>query len=182
MSTSENNINDSDKEFNLSDSIKKQSRLAEVARNLLIFLLLAGVIAASFWLSFLLGRRILAPVKKMPQEKIEMAIPEPPESIAGLQAIEEVEAVIEKPKPAPQKKSYPRTSGRYYKVQAGYFNVKSNAYNLAKKLRLSGFETYIKKIGRGWRVQVGAFRGKTRAQNLKSALRAKGFEAAIVYE
>lgn len=165
---------------------KRKSGFAGLIKNLLLFLLLAGVIVASFWISFHLGKRILVPVKKIPEHKIEVAIPEPPPSIAAMQSLEEVSPpAVEKPepKPEPEPELEPKVETKhYYKVQAGVFSQKNNAVEFAKKLRASGFETYIKKVCKGWRVQVGAFSKKARAQHLQNTLKAKGFKSIVIYE
>ncbi|MEE8638070.1 MAG: SPOR domain-containing protein [Candidatus Margulisiibacteriota bacterium] len=167
---------------------KRKSGFAGLIKNLLLLLLLAGVIVASFWISFHLGKRILVPVKKIPERRIEVAIPEPPPSIAAMQRLEEVmieelekeepaEVVVAKPKPKPKAGAI-----HYYKVQAGVFSEKNNAIGFAKKLRASGFETYIKKVSKGWRVQAGAFFKKAQALHLQNSLNAKGFKSVIVFE
>ncbi len=166
-------------------------------KNLVLFVVLVAIIGASFWVSFLLGKRILVPVKNIPDQKIQVDIPEPPPSIAALQDVEELgldDEEFSKTTPttikkAPVKKTistrtYPVSSGgtRYYKVQAGYFSSRSSALSLASKLRASGFSTYVRKIGSGWRVQAGAYYTKTYAQNLQRSLKKKGFNSTLIYE
>jgi cell division septation protein DedD len=169
---------------------KRKSGFAGLIKNFLLLLLLAGIIVASFWVSFHLGKRILVPVKKIPERRIEVAIPEPPPSIAAMQRLEEVmieelekeeqaSVVVAKPKPKPKPKA---GAIHYYKVQAGVFSEKNNAVGFAKKLGASGFETYIKKVSKGWRVQVGAFFKKAQALDLQNTLNAKGFKSIIIYE
>ncbi len=172
--------------------IPPPNKFLKFIKGLFLFLLLIALIVGSFWVSFHLGRRILAPVKKKPAQKIEVTIPEPPPSIAGLQSLEELEtleAAVKKevPEPEPEVEKpkttvyYPEAQ-KYFKVQAGFFHIKSNALNLAKKIESNGFDTYVKKLSQGWRVQVGAFISKTRALNRMNALKQKGFTAIIVYE
>jgi cell division septation protein DedD len=164
-------------------------------KHLFVFILLVGVIVASFWVSFNLGRRLLVPVKELPARKIEVAIPEPPPSIAALQEFEEIVLVEEEEesKPASEpiapkatepkaKKDSAAGATKYYKVQAGVFAEKANADSLAKKLRTNGFDTYIRKVSKGWRVQVGAFIGKKWALNLQQSLKARGFQSMVIYE
>ncbi|MDD5382569.1 MAG: SPOR domain-containing protein, partial [Candidatus Margulisbacteria bacterium] len=162
---------------------EEPSRAAPLVKNLLIFLLLVVVIIASFWVSFQLGKKILVPVKK-PEAKIEVAIPEPPPSIAGLQKAgllsKEAEQVA---KPTAEKRvCAPAAVGKYYKVQAGFFVVKTNANNMVSKLKSQGFDAFIVKLGRGWRVQAGAFKSKKYALERQRALKAKGFDSALVCE
>ncbi|NQT29456.1 MAG: SPOR domain-containing protein [Candidatus Saganbacteria bacterium] len=180
-----------DEDSKLLSEIRGENSAMAFFKKALLFLLLVGIIIASFWVSFQLGKKILVPVKKMPKTQVAIIIPEPPPNIAALQAIEgieEVEAVKAPPKEAVKTVAvksttyYPTASPKYYKVQAGYFLVKSNADNLAKKIKGNGFDTYVKRVGRGWRVQVGAFNRKSQALSVDRALTAKGFESIIVYE
>lgn len=175
--------------INPSENFQAKEKGSSRIRNFLIFLVLIGVVASSFWISFQLGKRILIPIKKIPERRIEVAIPEPPPSIKALQELERImtpEAGKKKPaavavKPVPVKKTM-AIKPVYYKVQAGVFVDKVNAQALADKVRASGFEVYLKKISTGWRVQVGAFRSKSEAEALQNALIGKGFKSRIIYE
>lgn len=159
----------------LTEKTKRENKFLRFMGSFLIFLLLLGVIVASFWISFTLGSRILVPARKLPERGIEVPIPEPPPEIAGLQKRVEVST-------GEAEKTI------VYKVNAGFFVNKSDASRLAEKLNASGFETCIKKVddpamvGKGWRVQVGAFKSKANALNLQRSLKAKGFESTLVYE
>ncbi len=171
-----------------------------IIKSVLLFVLLIGIIVSSFWVSFLLGKRILVPVKKIPERRFEVVAPVGQPTPAALQRLEEVmleeeeraaaqeEAVAEKtepvktaePKPVAEKPS--TGSKHYYKVQAGVFSDRENALALAERLQTNGFATYTKKVTNGWRVQVGAFYKKSQAQHLQSSLSTKGFESTIIYE
>lgn len=152
------------------------------------FLVLVAVVAASFWISFQLGKRILLPVKKFPERKIEVAISEPPPSIQALQKA--LSAEVEKPpvetpeakksKPAPVRRI--AAARHYYKVQAGLYVDKVRAQALAEQVKAGGFDIYLKKVSTGWRVQVGAFRTRNEAEALQSQLSGKGFKSTILYE
>jgi len=168
--------------------IPGKNRLGSSIRNVVLFLLLIALIVGSFWVSFNLGKKILSPVKK-PEKKIDVAIPAPPPSIAGLQSLEELELVEEKEvmAPAPKKEMVPVTQyapsvGPYYKVQAGYFHNKTNALNLSAKLKANGIDAFVRKIGKGYRVQAGAYSTKKWATVQRDALKRKGFDAIIIYE
>lgn len=190
MFTPENN--DIDGKPTMLNDFRAESKFSAFLKRLFVFFLLLAVIAASFWVSFIFGKRILMPVKKTAQSRIVAPIPEPPPSIAGLQKIEDVPAEpvvkvkkstavkeVKKPRVA-KKKYYPHT---YYKVQAGVFKHKGNALTLANKLNKQGLSTYIKKIKKGYyRVQVGAFKTKGRALALQKEIKKKGFESIIIYE
>ena len=177
---------------------KRKNGFLVFIKNLLLFVLLVAIIVSSFWVSFLLGKRILVPVKKTPKQRIELALPESGPSPAALQRLEEVMIEeIEKDsspaaaakaepkkvvKPKAIKKVYSQKAERYYKVQAGVYSDIDNAKERAKKLQTIGFATYIKKVSKGWRIQVGAFYKKVQALHLQSSLSAKGFESTIIYE
>ncbi|MEA3493203.1 MAG: SPOR domain-containing protein [Candidatus Margulisiibacteriota bacterium] len=173
--------------------IPEKGKIMTYVKNFFLFLLLVALIVGSFWISFHLGKRILAPVKKEPAKKLEIAIPEPPPSIAGFQSFEELEeseeiievSKVEEKKPAVKpKKVYtaPSPVGPYYKVQAGFFNEKSNALRLSNQLKAKGIDTFIRKIGNGYRVQAGAYDRKAMAKIQQDALKKKGFDSIIIYE
>jgi hypothetical protein len=172
--------------------IPSKSRFSGFLKSLLLLLLLVALILGSFWISFNLGKRLLVPVKKPAPARIEVPIPEPPPSLAGLQRIEDLtkEAKpVAKPAAKPAAKApvsakvcAPQKPCQYYKVQAGFFVNKDNALNLAKKLQSNGFGTFLKKFKNGWRVQVGAFSSKARALQLQKSLKAKGFDSTLIYE
>jgi hypothetical protein len=184
----------SDYDSRIRNEIPQENRFLAALKNLLVLLVLVAVIVGSFWVSFHLGRRLLVPVQKTPQQ-IKVAIPEPPPSIAHLQKLEDIEGITGEVRHIEVKPvtvttvarvrptvGYTAGSGTYYKVQAGFFKVKSNAIALAGKLRASGFESFIRKIDSGWRVQAGAFKSKKWAQDLQRSLKAKGFESVLIYE
>jgi hypothetical protein len=172
---------------------KKGGGFLAFLKHSILLVLLVGVIVSSFWVSFNLGKRLLVPVKKMPERNIEVALPEPLAAIAVLEEFEEVAVVAEeellpvvevvqpKPKPAVKKAAVP-SGTKYYKIQAGVFSDKANAYSQAQKLRVSGFDTFIRKVSQGWRVQAGAYFNKKWALNLQRSLKAKGFESVLIYE
>lgn len=177
-------------------------------KNLIVFLVLVFIVAVSFYISFQLGSRILSPVKKSSEQKIEAAIPEPPASIIALQKLQAIlsqEARQVKPVVAKTQSPLPfkrvaggkklgsrvaaglvvqkRLTGKhFYKVQVGFFEDKAAADQLGVKVRASGFDRYVRKSGNGWRVQAGAYRTKELAEELRGELAAKGFSSRIIYE
>ena len=176
-------------------SPKKENRFLAFMKNLLVMALLVGVIAGSFWVSYLLGKRLLVPVKNLPERNIEVVMPETSPQVAALQEFQKVE----KPAPAkveiaktqvkkkvaakPRKKKYvPPKRQNYYKVQAGLYSDKGTAIDIAKKLNESGFHTYLNQVSAGWRVQAGAFLKKAQALGLQRSLNTKGFSSTVVYE
>jgi cell division protein FtsN len=174
----------------------KENRLLAWLKGLLTFLVLLLVVVGSFWISFRLGKSILMPVKKTPERKIEVAIPEAPASIKALQRLQEaMSAEARKKEKAkakvaakvvrPRRKMVYRAkpaAAHHYKVQAGWFADKGNADELASKLKASGFEVYQKKVSGGWRVQAGAYKTKSTAEALRKKLKDKGFDSSLIYE
>lgn len=171
-----------------------ESNASAWIKSALTVVVLVLVVVASFWISFQLGKRILLPVKKVPEGRIEAVIPEPPPSIKALQKLraavsleagtKEVRAVAGKDKVKVKAKGETRKryGKQYYKVQAGLYANKNSARKLSQKIEDSGFSTYIKKVRSGWRVQAGAFRSRGEAAGLQKSLRAKGFKSQIIHE
>jgi cell division protein FtsN len=149
------------------------------------------LVVGSFWVSFTFGKRLLSPSR--PPEKIQVAIPEAPSSIAHLQKLAEaVRAKTVSVKPAAKKPAVKATKVtktvakhdriNWYKIQAGVFGQKSQASALSEKLNADGFETIIKSTRSGWRVQTGAFKNRTGALALQQSLKAKGYSSQIIVE
>ena len=67
-----------------------------------------------------------------------------------------------------------------YCVQTGAFSIKINADNLARQLKLKGFDTYIVKVKGLYKVQVGAYSVKENADAMAKKLKAAGFSTYIV--
>jgi len=181
-----------EEEIGVARGMKKRGRFSEFFRNLLVGFLLIGIVVGSFWISFLIGKRVLVPVKTISTREltpIEEEIPEIEKKIVGGPAIASSEVgiigVIEEEAPAkiiePQPVQ-PETM-KYYKVQAGLFTTVSEAEELSARLKQSGFSCFIKKLSNStYRVQAGAFRTKSRAQTLVNQLQVKGFGSEIIYE
>jgi len=70
---------------------------------------------------------------------------------------------------------------KYYRVQCGAFSSKINADALAIKLKLSGFNTIVKKYDGLYKVQIGAFSSMLNAENMLKQVKSKGFDAFITY-
>lgn len=67
-----------------------------------------------------------------------------------------------------------------YKVQAGAYNVKTNADAQVTKLKALGFNSFVVKENNIYKVQVGAFSVKANADNMIKNLKSKGIDAFIV--
>jgi len=190
----------------MSESAGGNNRLLAMIRSLLIFVLLVGVIVGSFWISFELGKRVLGSVSNPPVKSIPVKIPAVPPEIAGLQEkpvkqpkepaidapIEEkdiaknypvaVTTTIKKLTRVVAKKSVIPVRLRYYKVQAGVFEDRESAHDLARELKENGIDNFIKKTVAGWRVQVGAYKTRGQAEGQQIVLRNKGYNTSIIIE
>lgn len=186
-----------EKEPTPSEEPPRENKILSRLKSVLVLLVLIGIVVASFWVSFQLGKKILMPIKKPSGKKIEAAIPEPPPSIKALQKLREAMSIeakkleagkqkavqAAKPKPKPKRVVRRAAAKRgYYKVQAGLFEEKENADELAAILEKNGFDYYTRKVDGGWRVQAGAYRAKSAAEALRQELKAKNLDSSIIYE
>lgn len=163
-------------------------------KNVFVFLVLIGVVVASFWISFQLGKRILTPANKLPPPRIDVAIPEPPPSIMAMQKLQEIissEAKAEVRVPKVEKRAArvrraPVTvssgESHYYKIEAGLYGVDSQAKELADQVKAAGFDVFVKKVNSSWRVQAGAFKTRDEATAVSEELFKKGFKSKVIYE
>lgn len=155
----------------------------DLIKKLFLVLVLLAVIAGSFWLSFVLGKKMLVPTKTLPP-KLMPAIVEPtiPESAPKITI--EVETSIPKEIETEVVKKEPKVSVVVqrtgpYKVQAGAFGIYNNAKSLSASLKQKGFNASIIKSGKYWLVYAGSFFSKSSANNLVTSLKASGFEAVV---
>lgn len=65
-----------------------ENKLITWLKGLLTFFILLAVVVSSFWISFQLGKRIIMPVKKSPENRLNVAMPEPPPSNKALLELE----------------------------------------------------------------------------------------------
>jgi cell division septation protein DedD len=193
-----------EKNFGQPAGTSKEHGLVGLLKNVLVFLVLVGVVAASFLVSFQLGRKILVPTKKGPAP-IAVPVTETPASIKSLQKLQAMmsaETVGKDKKQthlspvsrAAKSKSQPGTKvrsvspvrhaadGHYFKVQAGLFSGKTRAAALAEKLKAGGIDVFIRKTGSRWRVQAGAYKTRGQAEAMCSTLSQLGYQSTIVYE
>jgi cell division protein FtsN len=179
-------------------AIPQENRFLALIKNILVFVVLIGIVLASFIISFQLGKKILMPTKKAP-DKITAAIPEPPPSIKSLQKLQAImsaetagqgakqaaKAGSKKHKKARCRKAVAgarAARGSYYKIQAGLFAGKAQAEALAGQMTASGISVFIRKTGGEWRVQAGAYKTKDLAEKQKAIVDAKGFKSQVIFE
>lgn len=72
------------------------------------------------------------------------------------------------------------TSSTLYKVQVGAYSNKTNADEMLKKIKNSGFDGIVVKVDNLYKVQVGAYSNKTNANSVMTQLKQKGFSGFIV--
>ncbi|MCX5726539.1 MAG: SPOR domain-containing protein [Candidatus Saganbacteria bacterium] len=151
-------------------------------KNLFIFILIVGIVVASFWISYLIGKKMFVPIKPLPSREM----PKPaitPEEVLGGKPLQVKEAPAEKPKAEEVKPVVQAGAVRYYKIQAGLFDEQADALSLANKIKNSGFPTYVRKLPDGtWRVQAGAVNTKSQAKTVQNELKGKGFNSTIIFE
>ena len=188
-----------DEEKGLAKDVRKRSSVSfGWLKNIFVALLLVGIVVGSFWISFLIGKRVLTPVKPLRSEKVT-PIKEPDTALVVEEIVIEEEPIAPKPRPQPEPMPTPEPSTkstevkepvpavpsvtRYYKVRVGSFTASAAAADTEKKLKAAGYPTYVKKVSAGkWSIQVGAFAKKSQADSLVGQLKKKGFESTVVYE
>ena len=69
-----------------------------------------------------------------------------------------------------------------YRVQVGAYSAKNNADVQLKKVKATGFDTYMVKVGGLYKIQVGAYSKKENAEAMQKKLKAKGFDSFITTE
>jgi cell division septation protein DedD len=182
-----------EQETGVTRSMRKRGGVGEFIKSLFVFLLLVGIVVGSFWVSFLLGKKVLLPVRQLEVKDIapieetlpESAGPIEPEKLkiavptSTVVEEEELEPAAKVVKPT----TLPLEQNKYYKVQAGLFKTKADASALVDRLKLSGFTAFIRKLPDGsFKVQAGAFRARSQAQAIVNQLSVKRFESIIIYE
>ena len=180
-----------EQEIGVSRGIRRRGRFGEFIKSVFVFFLLIGIVVGSFWVSFLLGKKVLLPIKPLETKEltpIEEKVPDKTGPVAAdegiLPAVTTVEEeVLEPPAKIVKPSTVPLEQNKYYKVQAGLFKSKTDAQTMVDKLKANGFSPFIRKLKDGsFRVQVGAFRAKSQAQTMVSQLSQKHFDSIVIYE
>ncbi len=145
-------------------------------RNLLLIVVLIAIIVLSFWISFMIGKRMLTPVKKLPtsymltEESRSILPPEITLEVEGLTfETTPFETRHKAEKKAPEKKTIVEKR-----------SVKKHAMigrTTAKKTRIAEPQKNIVPTAATgkYAVQVGAFSHRSNAQKLAGDLSAKGY-------
>lgn len=147
-------------------------------KNILLIIVLIGIVIASFWVSFLIGQKLLTPTKKLPTKYL---IPEEPPLIPPSITLE-VETAGKKQvisRPRTEEKVKEKVRGGPWVVQVGAFSKLANAAALVKQLKAKGFTARRVKVGLWWRVYAGGFATAAEAKIYKSRLLSAGFEGIL---
>lgn len=112
--------------------------------------------------------------KKINEENKE----KPKEEVKKEETKVEKTSVVKKPEP---KKSEVKTEEKgSYKLQAGFYSDKDNAYKAASQIKSLGFNAYVVDLKSGYKVFVGSYKSKENAEKGKEQLKAKGVDVMIV--
>ena len=153
----------------------------------------------SFSVSFMIGKRILVPTKKIPTKsfliekeleksplseeisiEVETTAREMDKLASKYLAEEKIEEKIEVPAPKEPvvKESNKRVTsfGEYY-VQVGAYSYHSNALNFKKELEGKGFSASVVKKGKYYRVYAGSFSTMSQAKAQVAKLKSAGYES-----
>ena len=198
-----------DDDIGIARNLRRKQRGSSALKSLLFAFVLVFLVIGSFWVSFLIGKRILVPSKSLPKVEIVenevVPVPAAPKISAPAPKAEVIEypnlnagvevkkpaAVVKKkiivPVAAEKKETVPdrplAAEDAYYKVEAGLFTSKAGAIEKMKELEEQGFEVFAKETGaEGWRVQAGAFKTREKAEKVIADLKAKGFSGKIIKE
>ncbi|MFA4967227.1 MAG: SPOR domain-containing protein [Candidatus Margulisiibacteriota bacterium] len=169
-------------------------------RNLALVAALIAVIVLSFWISFLIGKRMLVPVKKIPTQYLitdEAKLELPPEITLEVEGLTfESGAFVSKKPPLLKKHAVEKTTLRKHKraapvveikkaaigaytVQVGSFSHRKNAQALVAGLKQKGFTGTIIVSGKWFKVCSGNFEDKEQAVQYLEKLGASGFEGIV---
>ena len=151
----------------------------------------------SFSVSFMIGKRILVPTKKIPTRSFlaEKELEKSPFSEAISIEVETTAREMEKlaskylaeenievpaPKKPVVKKSVKGVAsyGKYY-VQVGAYSYQSNALNFKKELESKDFSASLVKKGKYYRVYAGSFSTMSQAKAQVAKLKSAGYESFV---
>ena len=175
----------------------RRSEGGDFIKNFFVGLLLIAIVVGSFWVSFLIGKKILVPpVKNLPTTEVTMPQTVSPIEIEKAMPVKEVEPAIKEieikaqlprpiaaPKPPAKVPAVKKPAGiKFYKVIVASVKTAEEAYNITASLKQNGFQSYVKVLAGSLRIQAGAFDTKDKAVPLVAKLKAKGFSPTIIIE
>lgn len=155
-------------------------------KNIFLIILLIAVVIGSFWISFMMGKQILVPVKKLPGTELisgEATLP-PPLTPAKLKFEIQGEKKA-KPKvtrtvslrPAARKVRSAAARGDYF-VQVGVFAIKDNADKVVSVLTEKGIASR-QIVGKYHVVIAGSNLSLSSARRLEEKIKSLGLEAVV---
>jgi len=155
-------------------------------KNIFLIILLIAVVIASFYISFMMGKQILVPVKKLPGTELitgEATLP-PPLTPAKLKF--EIQGDKKAPKktthtislrPAARKAKTSAPGGDYF-VQVGVFAIKDNADKVVSVLTEKGIAAR-QMVGKYHVVIAGSDLSLSSARRLEEKIKSLGLEAVV---
>jgi cell division protein FtsN len=165
-------------------------------KNFFLVILLIVVVVLSFWVSFMVGKKMLVPARSLPVRPIMPAetIPAlPPEVTLEAKIVSlEVVRVEKKPevqevkkettvakKTAKKKKKKNFALSAPFTVQLGVFKVRENADTLSTELAKKGFSVEIYDQGSLIRVYSGKFKNTDEAAEHLKEIQEAGYEGIV---
>jgi len=179
----------------------KKSEGGDFIKNIFIGLLLVGIVVGSFWISFLIGKKVLVPpVKNLPtfeipvpkaisKAEIEKATPVKEEPIIQEREIKAVEVKAKLPKPISVKKVQKakktvaaKSATKTAKKVAARAVTKTAAKVAASKPAVKPAETMpvVETTSvKYYKIIVGSYKTADEANALVSSLKEKGFQSYV---
>ncbi|HTY12702.1 MAG TPA: SPOR domain-containing protein [Candidatus Omnitrophota bacterium] len=146
-------------------------------RNLLLIVVLIAIIILSFWISFMIGRRMLSPAKKLPTAYL---LTEEAKSVLPPEITLEVEGLTFETAPAERShKAVKTVKPAPAKVAAAPKKVGKKRPVSHKAVSAAPVKTPAVSASGKYAVQAGAFSRQSNAQALEKELKAKGFSASV---
>lgn len=159
----------------------KRSEGGDFIKNIFIGLLLVGIVVGSFWISFLVGKKVLVPpVKNLPTFEVPV-----PKAISKLE-IERATPVKEEPEIKEKEiKAVETKAGLPRPVAAGKLLAAKKIISTKKTVKASAVKASIKapvaktKGVKYYKVIVGTYRTAAEANGLVASLKVKGFQSYV---
>jgi hypothetical protein len=163
----------------------------KLIRSLALIIALIAVIILSFWISFLIGNKMLVPIKKIPTQYLitdEAKLELPPEISLEVEGLTFESGALVAKKPAVKKeiparkqivRGKPVSAKGAYTVQLGSFSRRANAEALINDLKKKGFVGRLIISGKWFRVDSGSFNSLAPAHSQQKKLSAAGFAGIV---
>lgn len=192
--TKETNIEDFEHKDGLGDLLKEREKLEfSWPKTLGVVFGLSVIILASIFFIFTMSKRHLSnnislQTNYSQQEEISQTKPLPeyqlePEAAPAKVVAPETQVRSKAPKRSTKK--VPTTAKHSYKLISGTYKNIKNAKDQVKKLKASGFDSFVRKVKRDnnsqfYQVQAGSFNDKQTALAFKTKLKKRNFDTYII--